>query len=81
MEGKWGGFYNSRLPLEEILESLGNALEGQESESREIKCISMGDDYCAFVVKFKPKGALALDWKELEGKWGEYDAIDLRPET
>jgi predicted hydrocarbon binding protein len=66
--------------LEGIAESLGSTLAGQASESREVKCVSMGDKYCAFVVKLKQKLTQALDWKEFEEEWQALDAVDLKPE-
>jgi hypothetical protein len=29
----------------------------------------MGDDYCAFAIKEKPKGSGALDWDALTDEW------------
>ena len=54
-------------------EKIGNKLAGQSTEGKEVKCVSMGDEYCVYVLKFKPKGAQPLDWKELEDEWQALD--------
>jgi len=55
--------------LNGIWNTFADTLAGQSAESREVKCQAKGDDYCAFAVKIKAKGAPPLDWKELEGEW------------
>lgn len=54
-------------------EKIGNKLAEQSTEGKEVKCASMGDEYCVYVLKFKPKGAPPLDWKELEEEWQALD--------
>ena len=54
-------------------EKIGNKLAGQSTEGKEVKCTSMGDEYCVYVLKFKPIGAPPLDWKELEDEWQELE--------
>lgn len=55
--------------LNGIWNTFADILGGQAAESREVKCQAKGDAFCAFVVKFKEKGAPPLDWKELEKEW------------
>ncbi len=50
-------------------EIIGNKLANQSTEGKEVKCVSMGDEYCIYVLKYKPMGAQPLDWKELEEEW------------
>ncbi len=59
--------------LEGITESIVLSLTGQSAECREVKCAAAGDDYCAFAVKVKAKGAPALDWTGLEKEWRALD--------
>lgn len=70
----------SRSFMEGLGDGTGKAISNQAAEAREVKCISKGDDYCAFVVKFKPEKSPPLDWKELEGDWRAMDAVELSPE-
>jgi len=70
----------SRSFMEGIGYGTGRAISNLAAEAREIKCISTGDDYCAFVVKFKPDKSPLLDWKELEGEYRALDAVELLPE-
>lgn len=53
---------------------------GRSTESREVKCRALGDDYCAFAIKVKDKDVKALDWKELEDEWRALDAVYATPE-
>jgi predicted hydrocarbon binding protein len=55
--------------LNGIWNTFADTLAGQSAESREVKCRAKGDDFCAFAVKTKAKGAPPLDWKELETEW------------
>jgi predicted hydrocarbon binding protein len=59
--------------LEGITEAIVLSLSGQTAEGREVKCASMGDTYCAFAVKLKPRGSTALDWAALEAEWRVLD--------
>jgi predicted hydrocarbon binding protein len=70
----------SRSFIEGIGDGTGKAISDQSAEVREVKCIANGDEYCAFVVKFKPDKSPPLDWKELEDEWRALDAVDLPPE-
>jgi hypothetical protein len=70
----------SRSFIEGIGDGTGRAISNQAAEAREVKCIAKGDEYCAFVVKFKLEKSPPLDWKEIEGEWRALDAVDLPPE-
>ncbi len=70
----------SRSFIEGIGDGTGKAISNQAAEAREVKCIAKGDEYCAFVVKFKPDKSAPLDWVELEGDWRALDAVELPPE-
>ncbi len=59
--------------FEGISESVALSLSGQAAEGREVRCASMGDDYCAFAVKTKAKGSPALDWSAIENEWRALD--------
>ncbi len=66
--------------MEGLGDGTGHAISGLTAEAREVKCITTGDEYCAFVVKFKPDKSPPLDWKELENEWRALDAVELLPE-
>lgn len=53
------GFYEGIIP------KLGD----KSVESKEVKCRSMGDDFCALAFKLKDKKGGKLDWSELEDEW------------
>jgi predicted hydrocarbon binding protein len=55
--------------LEGIADVMFSELADATCESREVKCRAMGDDYCAFAIKEKPKGSGALDWDALTDEW------------
>jgi predicted hydrocarbon binding protein len=63
--------------LEGITDSITQAIAGQSSECREVKCAAMGDKYCAIALKLKDKGAPPLDWAALEGEWRALDEAPL----
>ncbi len=70
----------ARSFMEGLGDGTGKAISDLAAEAKEIKCISTGDEYCAFVVKFKPDKSPPLDWKELEEEWRALDAVELLPE-
>jgi predicted hydrocarbon binding protein len=82
------GQKNSR-PICTITSSFFNGISNCSAESladlsaevREVKCKAKGDDCCAFVIKFKDKGASSLDWKALEEEWQALDksSANLKP--
>jgi len=59
--------------LEGIADVMFSELSDSTCESREVKCRAMGDDYCSFAIKEKPKGSGALDWDTLDDEWRAID--------
>ena len=52
-----------------IWSSFVSNIGNYSAETREVMCSAKGDEYCAFAIKLKDKGAGPLDWKELETEW------------
>lgn len=61
--------------LEGIADVMFSELSDSSCESREVKCRAMGDEYCAFAIKEKPKGSGALDWDTLTDEWQAVDRM------
>ncbi len=64
--------------IEGIAETVSLRFSGKPTESKEVKCTSMGDDYCALAIKQKEKDSPRLDWKELEAEWRVLDNMDIQ---
>jgi predicted hydrocarbon binding protein len=60
--------------MEGFYEGVLTKLADKSVESREVKCRSKGDGYCAFAFKVKEKKAGALDWDALADEWKALDA-------
>jgi predicted hydrocarbon binding protein len=64
--------------LRGIGESIITSMTGKIAESKEVKCASIGDDYCAFAIKQKDTGASPLDWDELKEECDALDAMESK---
>jgi len=65
--------------FEGIAEMISRNLSGNSVESREVKCVSKGDPFCAYVIKEKDKTEKSLDWKIVDEEWKKIDLMDIAP--
>ena len=65
--------------LEGIADVLFTELSDSSCESREVKCRAVGDEYCAFAIKEKPRGSGALDWDAVADEWRALDQHAAAP--